>query len=193
MVLTAVALAVLAVAGIVAWRSGGGDAGGTDGVASGQAGTPGTGSTASGDPAAPAVPREGCVALEINASLEKGELLGELATRYNRSGRTFDGGCAEVSVHRTTSGVSMQGLLDGWDPDRLAAPTPQVWTPTSSLWVSLLRQRAREQGGGAPGGRRCVPLDRPEPVVDRHAPAHGRGHRLAQPADQLGRRARPHH
>jgi len=148
-VVGAIALTLLAVAGIVAWRSGA-DGGDRDGLASAAAGigdASGDGeTTASTAGLAPAAPRVGCVPLEINASLEKGELLGELAGRYNQSGRTFDGRCAEVTVHRTTSGVSMQGLLDGWDPDRLAAPTPQVWSPTSSLWVSLLRQRAREQG-----------------------------------------------
>jgi Ca-activated chloride channel homolog len=87
-----------------------------------------------------------CVALEINASLEKGELVSELADSYNQFARTPGGQCTAVTVHRTTSGVAMSSLLEGWNETRLGAPAPQVWTPTSSLWVSLLRKRSADQG-----------------------------------------------
>lgn len=83
-----------------------------------------------------------CVPLEINASLEK-EVLAEIADRYNDAGRTFgEDRCASVTVHRTTSGVARTALRNGWDPDRDGAPAPQVWSPTSSQWVDLLRHEA---------------------------------------------------
>jgi Ca-activated chloride channel homolog len=92
-------------------------------------------------PTSPAAARGSCVPLEINVSSEKGFLVAELADRYNRSGRTFGGKCAAVSVHVKTSGAAMQALAAGWDPRRDGAPVPQVWAPTASLWLGLLRQQ----------------------------------------------------
>lgn len=89
--------------------------------------------------------RSDCIPLEMSVSLEKG-LLSELADRYNDADRRVDGRCVDVSVHLTASGVAMDALLDGWDDTRVGAPAPQVWTPTSSLWASLLRQRGAERG-----------------------------------------------
>jgi Ca-activated chloride channel family protein len=87
------------------------------------------------------VSRAGCVQLEVNASLEKGDLIAELADRYHQANRTFDGMCAAVSVHKKTSGAAMEALAAGWDAARDGSPAPQVWTPTSSLWLDLLRRK----------------------------------------------------
>ncbi|MDT0344028.1 vWA domain-containing protein [Streptomyces litchfieldiae] len=88
--------------------------------------------------------RGDCVELAVNSSTEKGDLLAELAEEYNDADRAFgpDDTCAEVSVAKTTSGVAMEALADGWDEDREKAPEPQVWIPTSTLWLDLLRERA---------------------------------------------------
>lgn len=87
-------------------------------------------------------PRDDCIPLEVNSGTEKGELLAAIAEDYNAAGRTFgDDRCAAVSVHEVTSGAAMEALAAGWDPDREGAPEPQVWTPTSSLWLDVLAQR----------------------------------------------------
>src|SRR5688572_29111376 len=94
--------------------------------------------------------RTGCVRLEVNSSTEKGDLLADLAYRYNRAGRTFDGGrCAAVLVHKTSSGKAMAAVVAGWDKRRHGAPVPQVWAPSSTLWLDLARDRA--------AGRTVVP------------------------------------
>jgi Ca-activated chloride channel family protein len=83
------------------------------------------------------------VRLEVNSSTEKGDLLADLAEEYNDSGREFAGGtCARVKVSETSSGVAKDALAQGWDERRDGAPEPQVWTPSSSLWLTLLRRDA---------------------------------------------------
>ncbi|WP_433219792.1 extracellular solute-binding protein [Dactylosporangium sp. CS-047395] len=94
--------------------------------------------------------RDDCVQIELSASTEKGDLLAELAKRYNTAGRVFDGRCAGVSVHKRTSGAAMESLVDGWNPDADGAPAPQVWAPSSSLWLGLARERATAQDRAAP-------------------------------------------
>ncbi|MFD5629101.1 substrate-binding domain-containing protein [Streptomyces sp. NPDC127072] len=82
------------------------------------------------------------VRLEVNSSTEKGDLLAELAGEYNESDRELKGGkCARVSVSETSSGVAMDALAEGWDEARDEAPEPQAWTPTASLWLTLLTER----------------------------------------------------
>ncbi|MFF1680328.1 substrate-binding and VWA domain-containing protein [Streptomyces sp. NPDC058256] len=86
----------------------------------------------------------GCaVRLEVNSSTEKGDLLAELAEKYNESGRELaGGGCARVTVSETSSGVAKDALAQGWEKQRDGAPEPQVWTPSSSLWLTLLKRDA---------------------------------------------------
>jgi Ca-activated chloride channel homolog len=86
--------------------------------------------------------RGNCVALTVVASSEKSALLGELADRYGKSGRTFSGKCANVKIVSKASGGAMEALAAGWNPARDGGPVPQVWTPAASSWVSLLRERA---------------------------------------------------
>jgi Ca-activated chloride channel family protein len=95
-------------------------------------------------PAAPAgtAGRPECIRLEVSSSTEKGDLLAELAKGYNLAGRGFGGRCAAVSVHKKTSGAAMDALAAGWDAARDGSPAPQVWTPTASLWLGLLRAKA---------------------------------------------------
>ncbi|GAA3455773.1 substrate-binding and VWA domain-containing protein [Dactylosporangium matsuzakiense] len=96
--------------------------------------------------------RADCVQIEVSASTEKGDLLAELARQYNDAGRTFGGRCAGVAVHKKTSGAAMESLVTGWDPERDGGPAPQVWAPSSSLWLGLARERAST-------------LDRPAPLA----------------------------
>jgi Ca-activated chloride channel family protein len=90
-----------------------------------------------------AVHRPGCTALRIAASAEKAALMGQIASGYNGSTRTYGGGkCADVTVVSVASGTAMQALASGWDAQRDGGPVPQVWSPASSAWVALLRQQA---------------------------------------------------
>jgi Ca-activated chloride channel family protein len=87
--------------------------------------------------------RTGCTALPVVASSEKAALLRDAAAAYNRSGRTYDGGkCADVAIQSKASGGAMDALARGWDPRRDGGPAPAVWSPASSTWLPLLRQRA---------------------------------------------------
>lgn len=90
-----------------------------------------------------ALDRDDCVQVELSASTEKGDLLAALADEYNRSGREVgDGGCVGVSVHKLTSGKAATALASGWDEARDGAPEPQIWAPTSSLWVGQVREQS---------------------------------------------------
>ncbi|OXM53197.1 substrate-binding and vWA domain-containing protein [Amycolatopsis alba] len=88
--------------------------------------------------------RTDCVGLVISSSTEKGDLIAELAGRYNNTGRTFgDGRCAKVESFKKTSGATLDLIADGWNDVDQRQPEPQVWLPSSSLWLDLLRQRGK--------------------------------------------------
>ncbi|GAA4579315.1 substrate-binding and VWA domain-containing protein [Planotetraspora phitsanulokensis] len=120
---------VVAGALIVGLRAlfGGTDAGGSGGSSSSEGS--GTGQSACGDDG---------VKLNIVASSEKAAVLRTIADAYN--GREAAGRCAEVVVTTKASGDAMQALARGWDTRR-DGPKPDVWTPASAGWVSLLQQR----------------------------------------------------
>jgi len=96
-----------------------------------------------------------CVNLSVTASSEKAALLTQMADSFNRSGETTDGRCIYVTVNKKASGEAMTALARGWN-DRIDGPRPDVWSPASSSWVGLLRQRlaASDQTG-------LVPVDIP--------------------------------
>ncbi|MFC3448723.1 vWA domain-containing protein [Amycolatopsis speibonae] len=88
--------------------------------------------------------RADCVRLVTSSSTEKGDLIAELAERYNNTGRTFDGGrCAKVEAFKKTSGATLDLIADGWNDIDDHQPEPQAWLPSSSLWLDLLRQRGK--------------------------------------------------
>lgn len=89
-----------------------------------------------------------CVRLEVSSSTEKVDLMADLADRYNGAERVFtdDQGedrCARLTVHGLSSGSAMAALAGGWDEKRDGGPPPQVWTPTSSLWLGQLEHRGK--------------------------------------------------
>ncbi|MDP9862617.1 MULTISPECIES: substrate-binding and VWA domain-containing protein [Streptosporangium] len=89
---------------------------------------------------------DGGVTLTVAASSEKAELLREIAAGYN--GRKVGERCADVVVETKASGGAMQALARGWD-ERQDGPRPDVWSPASSGWVTLLQQRAAGNDTGA--------------------------------------------
>lgn len=91
--------------------------------------------------------RGDCLALRVTASSEKAALLGGIAGDYNRSGRTVDGRCVDVQVTSKASGAATEALARGWN-ERVDGPRPDVWSPASSSWSVLLRQRTAAQDKG---------------------------------------------
>lgn len=117
-----VVAALVGIVAVVAVRSATGGGGGDDSSSAG-----------------PAVP-EGCVLLQVSASSEKAALLGQIAAEYAERDGEADGTCARVSVTSKASGGSTEALARGWD-EAVDGPRPDVWSPASSSWTGLLRQR----------------------------------------------------
>ena len=100
--------------------------------------TPGTDVAATDGQTAVQPPRDGCTTVNIAASSEKAALMGEIANSYRDSGRTVDGKCFDIAVTSAASGTAESNLAAGWD-ETLNGPSPDVWTPAASTWVSLLK------------------------------------------------------
>jgi len=84
------------------------------------------------------VPRAGCTTVVVTSSVEKDDLLGEAAKRYNASDRQVDGACYGITVNATPSGIVESRLAEAsWDP--AWGPAPDAWSPAASTWLQLLR------------------------------------------------------
>lgn len=83
-----------------------------------------------------------CLTLRVLASSEKAALLGGVAADFNRSGATLSGQCLQAKVLSKASGAAEQALARGWD-EKVDGPAPDVWSPASTAWVVLLRQRIK--------------------------------------------------
>ncbi|MEN3362034.1 MAG: Ca-activated chloride channel [Mycobacteriales bacterium] len=103
----------------------------------------GGGSTAAGPPP----DRTGCVQLNVTASSEKAALLSAVGDDYNRANRSVTGKCVNVNVTSKASGGAEEALARGWSNDT-DGPRPDVWSPASSSWTVLLRQRLTAQDHG---------------------------------------------
>jgi Ca-activated chloride channel homolog len=113
--------------------------------------TGGEGSTAD-----PVADRGDCTVVQVAASSEKAALLRDLAAEWSQDAEV-DGRCAAVEVTSKASGGAMEALARGWD-DAVDGPRPDVWSPASSSWTALLRQRTTAQ-------------DRPDLVGDAELPS----------------------
>ncbi len=91
--------------------------------------------------------RTGCQSLRVTASSEKAALLSQVAADYNRSDRRVEGACVDVQVTSKASGGAAEALARGWN-ERVDGPRPDVWSPASSSWTALLRQRTAAQDKG---------------------------------------------
>jgi Ca-activated chloride channel homolog len=97
-----------------------------------------------------------CIQLNVAASNEKSSLLAILAKDYEAGRPTVDGRCIAVKVSRVPSGEAEAALARGWDQVSDGAPTPDVWSPAATTWVSLL-----EFHRNANGLPKIVPAARP--------------------------------
>ena len=83
-------------------------------------------------------PREGCTTVVVTASVEKDDLMGEVAKRYNASDRRVNGTCYAITVNAMASGLVESRLAEAsWDP--VWGPAPDAWSPAASTWLQLLR------------------------------------------------------
>jgi Ca-activated chloride channel family protein len=80
------------------------------------------------------------VTLTLAASSEKAELVKQMAADYQARGERVDGRCVQVRVTTKASGAAMAALARGWN-EPVDGPRPDVWSPASSGWVTLLEQR----------------------------------------------------
>jgi Ca-activated chloride channel homolog len=70
--------------------------------------------------------------IHVSSSTEKAGVMRELAERYNAAGRVVSGLCAKATMSDRTSGATKNALAAGM------ADPPEVWLPTSSMWLRLL-------------------------------------------------------
>src|SRR4051812_3029596 len=80
----------------------------------------------------------GCVTLNVAASSEKAALLQGIADSYAKDDGKADGKCARVLVTTKASGGATTALARGWN-EKIDGPRPDVWTPASTSWTTLLR------------------------------------------------------
>ena len=84
-------------------------------------------------------PRPGCATVVVTASVEKADLMGEVAMRYNASDRHVNGSCYGITVSAMASGLAESRLAESsWD--QAWGPAPDAWSPAASTWLQLLRQ-----------------------------------------------------
>lgn len=89
--------------------------------------------------------RAECTVVNVAASTEKADLMRVMAREYNNAGREAAGRCVQANVFPKASGGGMDALAKGWDPAVDGGPNPDVWSPASSSWAVLLRQRTAAQ------------------------------------------------
>jgi Ca-activated chloride channel family protein len=103
--------------------------------------------------------RTGCTVVTVAASSEKAALLKTMGNDYNKADRKVDGRCVHVDVNSKASGGGAEALANGWD-ENVDGPRPDVWSPASTSWAVILRQRtaAKDKPDLVPGDK---PTDLP--------------------------------
>jgi Ca-activated chloride channel family protein len=117
-------------------------------------------SSSSSKGAPSSVGKVGCTTLMVAASSEKAALLQQIADDYGKDDGNAGGTCARVIVNTKASGGATTALARGWD-EKIDGPRPDVWTPASTSWTSLLRYETTTR-------------DRPDLVGDGKLPSIAR-------------------
>lgn len=99
----------------------------------------------------------GCTVVHLTASSEKAALLTQIAADWADTSPKVDGTCARVQVTSKASGGTTDALARGWDVDTDGV-RPDVWSPASSAWTGLLRQKTSV-------------ADKPDLIGDAKAPS----------------------
>lgn len=89
--------------------------------------------------------RSECIPVDVTASSEKIQLLGELAESFNDSGASVEGTCVDVQVTKMSSGAAATALAEGWDV-ATDGPRPTIWSPAASSWGQVLNARLATEG-----------------------------------------------
>lgn len=76
--------------------------------------------------------------VRIGVSADKSELFKEIAAGYGT--RSADGHCTQVEITELNSGTAANTLARGWTQSD--GPRPDVWSPASSEWLDIARDRA---------------------------------------------------
>lgn len=84
-----------------------------------------------------------CITVVTSSSTEKGDLIATLAAKYNSARRGVHGRCVRIDAHKLTSGKGMAQLLADWKAPIDGQPRPDVWLPSSSLWLDQLKADAK--------------------------------------------------
>ena len=111
---------------------------------------------AAGLHATPAFAQSGCIAVDMQVSPEKVDLLTALAKRFNDSdGASIDDECISVKVAKKASGEGASLLADDWPNPKENGARPVVWSPAASAWGEVVNQRRADQGKKAiaPAGK----------------------------------------
>jgi Ca-activated chloride channel family protein len=90
----------------------------------------------------------GTVRLRMAASQDAVGLLQRAADDYGKK-HTVGGKCVAVTVDSKNSGTAMNALVKGWN-ETTDGPRPDIWSPASNVWVTLLRQRAQSSDQTVP-------------------------------------------
>jgi Ca-activated chloride channel family protein len=97
--------------------------------------------------AGPAVAQSGCIAVDMEVSPEKVDLLTDLTKRFNDSDRAnVDDECVAVRVTKKSSGEGASLLSDDWPEPKANGPRPVIWSPAASAWGEVVNQRRADQG-----------------------------------------------
>ncbi|MDL5158079.1 vWA domain-containing protein [Actinomycetospora termitidis] len=93
--------------------------------------------------------------LVVASSTEKSALVESMVARYDRQ----PGRCADATVVGVPSGIAVDVLAHGWD-DSLG-PRPDVWTPSSSVWLGVANRRRTTEPAppGTTGPPPAIPTD----------------------------------
>jgi Ca-activated chloride channel family protein len=74
--------------------------------------------------------------IQVSSSTEKAGIMAELAARYNAANRAAGDVCGEVEMKAVSSGTMKNEIAAG-------RADPEVWLPTSSMWLRLLEHEGR--------------------------------------------------
>ncbi|GAB3674943.1 substrate-binding and VWA domain-containing protein [Actinocorallia lasiicapitis] len=120
---------------------------------------------------------DGTVSLRVAASQDKVRLLQMAGDAYAEDA-VVGGKCVSVTVDSKNSGTAMEALARGWDEARDGAK-PDVWSPASAQWASLLRA----QNPGAIEGSTWQPIMTTPLTIAMPKPM---AEALGWPAKQIG-------
>lgn len=105
-----------------------------------------------------------CVDVALAASSEKAALLKQIAAAFHKTEPVVAGRCVRVNPYSKSSGGAAEALARGWD-EAIDGTRPDVWSPASSSWVVILKQRlaARDAPNIVPDG--AIPHVAETPLV----------------------------